>query len=161
MQNCLGDKPLSTSVREFLDRGLHSTWTGVGSWMKRRKGVELPTSPLLVPIFGYNVTSYITLLPSRPPCHGGLHSQSVNHNKRFLLWHGSGQVFGHSQGIYATPQGNVGLWGRVKPVLWLESKQVISAQEFPFLPRLTNTSCFLLLLFFVCCVCACIHTRVC
>lgn len=69
-------------------------------------------------------------------------------------------MFGHSWGVYATPQGNVGLWGRGKPVLGLESKQVISAQEFPFLPSLTNTSCFLLLLLlFVVCVHA--YTRVC
>lgn len=70
-------------------------------------------------------------------------------------------LFGHSQGAYATPQGNVGLGGGEKPVLWLESKQGISAQEFPFLPRLTNASCFLWLLLFVClCVRACTHTCV-
>lgn len=63
--------------------------------------------------------------------------------------------------VYATPpQGNVGLGGGVKPALWLESKRVISAQEFPFLPRLTKASCFLLLLF-VCLLCVCMHTHVC
>lgn len=57
---------------------------------EKKEGSWVQASPLLVPVFGYNVISYIILLPSRPrpPCHGELHSQSVNHNKRFLLWDG-------------------------------------------------------------------------
>lgn len=95
IQHCLGDKPLSTSVREFLARELHSAGTGV-NWMKRRKGVrELSTgispagsclwiqcnhqlrhTPAITASLGAGGGAY-------GDGDGDLHSQSVSHSKSF------------------------------------------------------------------------------